>query len=131
MELSRAIHILSGGGTGQILDLLTGWLEDAPLRFPWIWPTVRKVRTLEIIIDLPFGFPINNIISLKARTIPLLMTRMESTCHALQNNPSNLVSGLRATDVLCLLCQDPNYCSDVLNSGTHLLLQTADNARLM
>jgi len=108
MELSRAIHILGGGGTGQILDLLTGWLEDALLRFPWIWPTVRK-----------------------ARTISLFMTRMESTCHALQNNPSNLVSGLRATDVLCLLCQDPSYCSNVINSGTHLLLQTANNARLM
>ena len=108
MELSRAIHILSVGGTRQIQDLLTGWLEDALLRFPWIWPTVRK-----------------------ARTIPLLMTRMEFTCHALQNNPSNLVSGLRATDVLYHLCQDPSYCSDVLNSGTHLLLQSANIARLM
>jgi len=107
MELSRAIHILSGGGTGQILDLLTGWLEDALHRFPWIWPTIRK-----------------------ARTIPLLVTRMDSTCHALQNDSSNMVSGLRATDVLCLLCQDPSYCSDFINSGTHLLLQTADKARL-
>ena len=108
MELSRAIHILSGGGTGQIQDLLTGWLEDALLRLPWIWPTVTK-----------------------ARTIPLLMTRMEFTCHALQNKPSNLLFGLRATDVLCHLCQDPSYYSDVLNSGNHLLLQTDYNARLM
>ena len=108
MELSRAIHILSGGGTGQIQDLLTGWLEDALLRLPWIWLTVRK-----------------------ARTIPLLMTRMEFTCHALQNKPSNLLFGLRATDVLCHLCQDPSYYSDVLNSGNHLLLQTDYNARLM
>ena len=58
------------------------------------------------------------------------MTRMDSTCHALQNDSSDMVSGLRATDVLCLLCQDPSYCSDFLNCGTHLLLQTADKARL-
>jgi len=56
---------------------------------------------------------------------------MEFTCHALQNKPSNLLFGLRATDVLCHLCQDPSYCSDVLNFGTHSLLQTANNARLM
>jgi len=108
MELSRVIHTLSVEGDVRILDLLTGWLEDALLRFPWIWPTVKK-----------------------ARTIPLLMTRMDSTCHKLQNDPSDMTSGLLAVDVLCLLCQDPSYCSDVPNIGTHLLLQTADKARLM
>jgi len=108
MELSRATHVLSEGWTGQIQDLLTGWLENALFRFPWIWSTVRK-----------------------ARTIPLLMTRMEFTCHASQNKPSNFLFGLRATDVLCHLCQDPSYCSDVLNIGTHSLLQTVNNAQLM
>jgi len=34
MELSRAIHTLSVEGDVRILDLLTGWLEDAPLEFP-------------------------------------------------------------------------------------------------
>jgi len=38
MELSRAIHTLSVEGDVPIFDLLTGWLEDALLRFPWIWP---------------------------------------------------------------------------------------------
>jgi len=108
MELSRAIQILSGGWTGQIQDLLTGWLKDALFRFPWIWPTVRK-----------------------AGVIPLLMTRVKFTCHTLQNRSSNLLLGLRAIDVLCHLCQDPSYCNDVLNSGTHSLLQTANSARLM
>jgi len=108
MELGRAIQILSGGWTGQIQDLLTGWLKDALFRFPWIWPTIRK-----------------------AGIIPLLITRMEFTCHALQNKASTLSFGLRATDVLCHLCQDPSYCSDVLNFGTHSLLQTANNARHM
>jgi len=108
MELSRAIHTLSVEGDVRILDLLTGWLEDALLRFPWIWPTVRK-----------------------ARTIPLLMTRMDFTCHKSQNNLSDMTSGLLAADVLCLLCQDFSYCNDVLDIGTHLLLQTADKARLM
>jgi len=46
MELSRAIHILSGGWTGQIQDLLTGWPENALFRFPWIWPIIRKARTI-------------------------------------------------------------------------------------
>jgi len=59
------------------------------------------------------------------------MTRVEFTCHTLQNRSSNLLLGLRATDVLCHLCQDPSYCNDVLNFGTHSLLQTANNARLM
>jgi len=73
VEISRAVHILSGGWAEQIHDLLTGWLKEALFRFPWIWPTVRR-----------------------ARTIPLLMARVESTCHMLQNKSSNLVHGLRS-----------------------------------
>jgi len=42
MELSRVIHILSGGWTGQIQDLLTGWLKDALFRFPWICPPYER-----------------------------------------------------------------------------------------
>jgi len=108
MELSRTVHILSEGWTELIQDLLTGWLEEALFRFPWIWPTVRK-----------------------ARTIPLLMARVIFTCHRLQNKPSNLLFGLRAIEILCHLCQDHSYCSDVLNFGTHSLLNTANNAQLM
>jgi len=107
-ELCRAIHILSGGWTGQIQDLLTGWLENALFRFPWIWPTVRK-----------------------ARTLPLLMTRVEFTWHAFQHQPLNLQFGLRAIDVLWHLCQDPSYSNDVLNIGNHSLLPMVNNARLM
>jgi len=33
MELSRAIHILSGGWAGHIQDLLTGWLQEALFKF--------------------------------------------------------------------------------------------------
>jgi len=108
MEIGRAIQILSGDWTGQIHDLLIGWLKDALFRFPWIWLTI-----------------------LKAWIIPLLMTRMEFTCHTLQNKASNLSFGVRATEVLRSLCQDPSYCSDVLNFGTHSLLWTANNARQM
>jgi len=50
MELSRAIHILCGGWAEQIQDLLTGWLQEALLRFPWIWPTVRKARTIPLLM---------------------------------------------------------------------------------
>jgi len=92
MDLSRAVHILSDGWTELIQNLHTGWLQEALFRFPWIWPTVRK-----------------------ARKIPLLMARVVFTCHTLQNKPSNLLFGLRAIDILCHLCQDPRYCSDVLN----------------
>jgi len=56
-KISRAIHILSEGWAEQIQDLLTDWLQEALFRFPWIWPTVRR-----------------------ARIIPLLMARVESTC---------------------------------------------------
>jgi hypothetical protein len=107
-EISRAVHILSGGWAEQIHDLLTGWLQEALFRFPWIWPTVRR-----------------------ARTIPLLMARVESTCHMLQNKSSNLTHGLRAIEILCHLCQDHSYGCDILNTRTHSLLTIANNARLM
>jgi len=68
MVLSRTVHILSEEWTELIQDLLTGWLQEALFRFPWIWPTVRK-----------------------ARTIPLFMARVEFTCHRLQNKPSNML----------------------------------------
>jgi len=42
MELSRVIHTLSVEGDVRILDLLSGWNEDALLAFPWIWPKLEK-----------------------------------------------------------------------------------------
>jgi len=108
MELSRVIYTLSITGDVRILDLLTGWLVEVLYRFPWIWPTVRR-----------------------ARTIPLLMTRIDSIGHKSQNDLSDMKSGLRAVLSLCRLYQDPSYCRDVLNTGLHLLLQTAEKARLM
>jgi len=107
MELNQAIHTLRVEGDVQILDLLIGWLEDALPGFPWIWPTVRN-----------------------ARTIPLLIHRMDSTCHRAQKL-SNMNLGLRAAEVLCLLCQDSSFCDDILDTGTHRLMQTADKARKM
>jgi len=107
MELNQAILTLSVEGDVQILDLLIGWLEDALLGFPWIWPTVRN-----------------------ARTIPLLINRMESTCHQAQKL-SDMNLGRRAAEVLCLLCQDSSFCNDFIDTGTHRLLQTADKARKM
>jgi len=107
MELSQAIHTLSVEEDVQILDLLIGWLEDALLGFPWIWHTVRN-----------------------ARTIPLLINRMDSTCHQAQKL-SDMNLGLRAADFLCLLCQDASFCNDILDIGTHRLLHTADEARKM
>jgi len=50
MELSRAIHTLRVEGDVRILDLLIGWLEDALLGFPWIWPTVRNARTIPLLM---------------------------------------------------------------------------------
>jgi len=91
-----------------MLDLLIGWFADALQGFPWIWPTFRN-----------------------ARTITLLNTRMDSTCHKSPINLSDMKSGVRAADVLCFLCQDFRFCKDVLDTGTHRLLQTADKARLM
>jgi len=82
-EMSRAIHILSEGWAEQIHDPLTGWLQEALFRFPWIWPTARR-----------------------ARVIPLFMARVESTCHRLQNTSSNLIHGLMAIEILGHLYQD-------------------------
>jgi len=107
MELNQAILTLSVEGDVQILDLLIGWLENALLGFPWIWPSIRN-----------------------ARTIPLLINRMDSTCHQAQKL-SDMNLGLRAAEVLCLLCQDSSFCDDILDTGTHRLLQTADKARKM
>ena len=67
LEISRAIHILSGGWTGQIHDLLIDWLQEAIRRFTWLWPTLRR-----------------------ANVIPVLMARVESTCHLLQDKSSDL-----------------------------------------
>jgi len=104
MELNQAIHTLSVEGDVQILDLLIGWLEDALSGFPWIWPTVRN-----------------------AKTIPLLINRMDATCHQAQKL-SDMNFGLRAAEVPCLLCQDSSFWNDILDTGTHRLLQTADKA---
>jgi len=41
-ELGRAIHILSGGWTGHIQDLLTGWLEQALFNFPGSGPLYER-----------------------------------------------------------------------------------------
>jgi len=38
-------------------------------------------------------------------------------------------SGLRAAEVLCLLCQDFSFYNDIIDFETHRLLQTADKAR--
>ena len=107
MELNQAIHILSAEEEVQILDLLIGWLDDALLAFPWLWPTVRN-----------------------AKTTLLLICRMDSTCHQ-ASELSDMRSGLRAAEVLRLLCQDFSFCNDIMDIGTHCLLQTADKARQM
>jgi len=39
--------------------------------------------------------------------------------------------GLRAVEVLCLLCQDVSFCKDILQIGTHRLLHMANRARRM
>jgi hypothetical protein len=108
MELSRAVHILSGGWAEQIQDLLIGWLQEALFKFPWVWPTVKK-----------------------ASIIPLLLARVGSACHERQNKVLVLNHGLRAIEILCHLCQDYSYCRDVFNTHTHSLLTTIDNARLL
>jgi len=107
MELNQAIHTLSVEGDVPTLDLLIGWLEDALPGFHWIWPTVRN-----------------------AKTIPLLINRLDSSCHQTLKL-SDINRGLRAVEVLCLLCQDFSFCKDILDTGTHRLLQTADKARKM
>jgi len=107
-ELCRVIHILSIEGDVRMHDLLIGCLKNALLRFPWIRPTVRK-----------------------ARTIPLLMTRIDLIGQKSHNDLSDMKSGLWVVLVLNWLCQDPSCCSEILDAGPHLLLQTADKARLM
>jgi len=89
MELSRAVHILSGGWAEHIQDLLIGWLQEALFKFPWIWPTVKK-----------------------ASIIPLLLARVGSACHERQNKVLVLNHDLRAIEILCHLCQDYSYCHD-------------------
>jgi len=107
MELNQAIHTLSVEGDVPTLDLLIGWLEDALPGFHWIWLTVRN-----------------------AKKNPLLINRLDSSCHQIQKL-SDINRGLRAVEVLCLLCQDFSFCKDILDTGTHRLLQTADKARKM
>jgi len=107
MELNQAVYTLSVEGDVHTLDLLLGWLEDALPEFHWMWPTVGK-----------------------AKTIPLLINRLDSTCHQ-THKLSDMNRGLRAVEVLCLLCQDFSFCKDILKIGTHRLLQTADKARRM
>jgi len=107
MELNQAVYTLSVEGDVHTLDLLLGWLGDALPEFHWMWPTVGK-----------------------AKTIPLLINRLDSTC-LLTHKLSDMNHGLWAVEVLCLLCQDFSFCWDVLEIGTHRLLQTADKARRM
>jgi len=107
MELSQAVYTLSVEGDVHTLDLLLGWLEDALPEFHWMWPTVGQ-----------------------AKTVPLLISRLDSTCHQ-THKLSDMNSCLRAVEVLCLLCQDLSFCKDILEIGTHRLLQTADRARRM
>jgi len=107
MELNQAIYILSVEEDVPTLDLLLGWLEDALPEFHWMWPTVGK-----------------------AKTIHLLMNRLDSTCHP-THKLSDMNRGLRAVEVLCLLCQDLSFCKDILEIGTHRLLHTVDKARRM
>ena len=80
MGLNQAVYILSVEGDVPTLDLLLGWLEDALPEFHWMWPTVGK-----------------------AKTIPLLISRLDSTCHP-THKLSDMNRGLRAVEVLCLLC---------------------------
>jgi len=97
MELNQAIYTLSVEGDVHTLDLLIGWLEDALPGFHWIWPTVHN-----------------------AKTIPLLINRLDSTCHQ-THKLSDMNRGLRAVEVLCLLCQDFSFWKDILETGTHRL----------
>jgi len=108
VEMSRAIDILSGGWTRQIHDLLTDWLQEAMFRFPWLWPTLRR-----------------------AKVIPLLMARVKSACHMLQDKSSDLLHALHAIQILCLLSQEYSYGYDILSTRPHTLLTIANNARLM
>jgi len=77
-------------------------------RSSWIWPTLRR-----------------------AKVIPLLMARVESVCHILQDNSSNLVHALHAIQILCLLSQEYSFCCDILSTKPHTLLTIANNTRLI
>ena len=78
VEISRAIHILSGGWAEQIHDLLIDWLQEAIHIFTvtWLWPTLRR-----------------------ANVIALLMARVESTCHLLQDKSSDLALATHAMQI--------------------------------
>jgi len=106
MELSRAVHILSGGWADSTPPI--GWLQEALFKFPWIWPTAKR-----------------------ANIIPLLLARVGSACHARPNTASVLYQGLREIMILSHLCQDYSYCCDVFNTPNHSLLTIVDNARLL
>jgi len=108
MELSRAVHILSGGWAKQIQDRLIGWLQEALFKFPWIWPAAKR-----------------------AYIIPLLLGRVGSACHARPNTASVLYQGLREIMILSHLCQDYSYCYDVFNTPNHCLLTIVDNVCLL
>jgi len=108
VEISRAIHILSGGWTGQIHDLLIDWLQEAIHRFTWLWPTLQR-----------------------ANIIPLLMARVESTYHMLQDKSSDLALATQAMQILRWLSQEYSYGNDILSTRPHNFLTIADNARLM
>ena len=82
-EISRAAHILSGGWTRQIHDLLITWLQEATHRFIWLWPTLRR-----------------------AKVIPLLMARVESTCHRRQDKTSDLARAVDAMRIFRRLSQE-------------------------
>jgi len=77
-------------------------------RFPWLWPTLRR-----------------------AKVIPLLMARVESACHRLQDNSSDLVHALHAIQILCLLSQEYSYGYDILSTKPHTLRTIANNTRLI
>jgi len=66
----------------------------------------------------------------KAKTIPLLIHRLDSTCHRTHTS-SDMHRSLLTVEVICLLCQDFSFCKEILEIGTDRLLQTADKARKM
>jgi len=107
-EISRAVHILSGGGTGQIHDLLIKWLQEATHTFMWLWPTFRR-----------------------AKVNPLLTARVESTCNRLQDKTSDLARAADEMRILQRLSQEYSYGNDIISTWPHNLLTISDNARLM
>jgi len=108
LEISRAIHILSGGWTGHIHDLLIDWLQEGIHRFTWLWPTLQR-----------------------ANVIPLLMARVDSTRHLRQDKSSDLSRATQAMQILSWLSQEYSYGNNILSTRPHNLLTIADNARLM